>query len=170
MTDQDQHGNGQREGLPRQFAFDTRAVHAGQRPEPLAGAIMTPVYLTSTYVQEGLGVFAECAVGGLTRARLRVLAARGVAVDAMLRGASIVETFRLLNKSGVNPTIALTYVQYGQWRRSSTATADEEQARDGEQSPGATMTSAEKLALARSLARMGVEFSQLSAGLVHALS
>jgi cystathionine beta-lyase/cystathionine gamma-synthase len=36
--------------------FATRAIHAGQRPEPLAGAIMTPVYLTSTYVQEGLGV------------------------------------------------------------------------------------------------------------------
>ena len=33
----------------------TRAVHAGQRPDPLAGAIMTPVYLTSTYVQEELG-------------------------------------------------------------------------------------------------------------------
>ncbi|HEX6250101.1 MAG TPA: cystathionine gamma-synthase [Gemmatimonadaceae bacterium] len=36
-------------------AFGTKAIHAGQRPEPLAGAIMTPVYLTSTYVQEGLG-------------------------------------------------------------------------------------------------------------------
>ncbi|CAN5699777.1 cystathionine gamma-synthase [soil metagenome] len=36
-------------------AFATRAIHAGQRPEPLAGAIMTPVYLTSTYVQSGLG-------------------------------------------------------------------------------------------------------------------
>lgn len=36
-------------------AFGTRAIHAGQRPEPLAGAIMTPVYLTSTYVQDGLG-------------------------------------------------------------------------------------------------------------------
>jgi cystathionine gamma-lyase len=35
--------------------FATRAIHAGQRPEPLAGAIMTPVYLTSTYVQTGLG-------------------------------------------------------------------------------------------------------------------
>ncbi|HEX5438633.1 MAG TPA: PLP-dependent aspartate aminotransferase family protein [Gemmatimonadaceae bacterium] len=33
----------------------TRAIHAGQQPEPLAGAIMTPVYLTSTYVQDGLG-------------------------------------------------------------------------------------------------------------------
>jgi cystathionine gamma-lyase len=38
-----------------QAGFGTRAVHAGQRPEPLAGAIMTPVYLTSTYVQEELG-------------------------------------------------------------------------------------------------------------------
>ncbi len=36
-------------------AFGTRAIHAGQRPEPLAGAIMTPVYLTSTYVQAALG-------------------------------------------------------------------------------------------------------------------
>src|SRR5881398_2019522 len=35
--------------------FATRAIHAGQRPEPLAGAIMTPVYLTSTYVQDELG-------------------------------------------------------------------------------------------------------------------
>src|SRR5687767_8789358 len=35
--------------------FGTRAVHAGQRPDPLAGAIMTPVFLTSTYVQEELG-------------------------------------------------------------------------------------------------------------------
>ena len=38
-----------------QSGLGTRAIHAGQRPEPLAGAIMTPVYLTSTYVQEGLG-------------------------------------------------------------------------------------------------------------------
>ncbi len=35
--------------------FATRAIHAGQRPEPLAGAIMTPLYLTSTYVQDALG-------------------------------------------------------------------------------------------------------------------
>ena len=35
--------------------FGTRAVHAGQRPDPTTGAVMTPVYQTSTYVQEGLG-------------------------------------------------------------------------------------------------------------------
>jgi cystathionine beta-lyase/cystathionine gamma-synthase len=33
----------------------TRAVHAGMRPDPLAGAVMPPIYQTSTYVQEGLG-------------------------------------------------------------------------------------------------------------------
>jgi cystathionine gamma-lyase len=32
--------------------FGTRAIHAGQRPDPTTGAIMTPIYCTSTYVQE----------------------------------------------------------------------------------------------------------------------
>ncbi|HKC81966.1 MAG TPA: PLP-dependent aspartate aminotransferase family protein [Gemmatimonadaceae bacterium] len=36
-------------------SFGTRAIHAGQRPDMLSGAIMTPIYTTSTYVQEGLG-------------------------------------------------------------------------------------------------------------------
>src|SRR5438128_12137358 len=33
----------------------TRAVHAGRVADPLAGAVMTPIYQTSTYRQEGLG-------------------------------------------------------------------------------------------------------------------
>ena len=37
-------------------AFGTRAIHAGQEPDPTTGAIMTPVYLTSTYVQAAPGV------------------------------------------------------------------------------------------------------------------
>ncbi|HEU4761881.1 MAG TPA: aminotransferase class I/II-fold pyridoxal phosphate-dependent enzyme, partial [Gemmatimonadales bacterium] len=37
------------------FAFATRAVHAGQSPDPSTGAVMTPIYQTSTYVQAGLG-------------------------------------------------------------------------------------------------------------------
>lgn len=35
--------------------FGTRAIHAGQRPDLASGAIMTPIFQTSTYVQEGLG-------------------------------------------------------------------------------------------------------------------
>jgi len=37
------------------MGFATDALHAGQPPDPTTGAIMTPVYLTSTYVQEELG-------------------------------------------------------------------------------------------------------------------
>ena len=36
--------------------FSTRAIHAGQRPDPTTGAIMTPIYATSTYVQDSPGV------------------------------------------------------------------------------------------------------------------
>jgi cystathionine gamma-lyase len=35
--------------------FDTLAIHAGQAPEPTTGAVMTPVFLTSTYAQKGPG-------------------------------------------------------------------------------------------------------------------
>ena len=38
-----------------QQGFATRAIHAGQAPDPTTGAIMTPVYLTSTYVQDSPG-------------------------------------------------------------------------------------------------------------------
>jgi cystathionine beta-lyase len=36
--------------------FGTKAIHGGLEPDPTTGAIMTPIYQTSTYVQEGLGV------------------------------------------------------------------------------------------------------------------
>ncbi len=36
--------------------FGTRAIHAGQSPDPSTGAIMTPIYATSTYVQQSPGV------------------------------------------------------------------------------------------------------------------
>jgi cystathionine gamma-synthase len=35
--------------------FETRAIHAGQEPDPATGAIITPIYQTSTYVQEAVG-------------------------------------------------------------------------------------------------------------------
>ena len=44
MSDDPKHG------------FGTRAVHAGQKPDPVTGAVMTPVYYTSTYIQEAPGV------------------------------------------------------------------------------------------------------------------
>ena len=41
---------------PNRRGFATRAIHAGQTPDPTTGAIMTPIYATSTYVQESPGV------------------------------------------------------------------------------------------------------------------
>jgi cystathionine gamma-lyase len=38
------------------YRFGTRAIHAGQAPDPSTGAIMTPIYATSTYVQQSPGV------------------------------------------------------------------------------------------------------------------
>lgn len=40
----------------RDHQFGTRAIHAGQSPEPTTGAIMTPIFQTSTYVQSSPGV------------------------------------------------------------------------------------------------------------------
>lgn len=46
----------EKEWSQKAFGFETRAIHAGQEPDPTTGAIMTPVYLTSTYVQSSPGV------------------------------------------------------------------------------------------------------------------
>lgn len=39
----------------KNMKFATKAIHAGVHPDPATGAIMTPIYQTSTYVQEGIG-------------------------------------------------------------------------------------------------------------------
>jgi len=41
--------------MNKQKGFATRAIHAGQEPDPTTGAVMTPIYATSTYVQESPG-------------------------------------------------------------------------------------------------------------------
>ena len=40
----------------KDMKFGTKAIHAGVRPDPTTGAIMTPIYQTSTYVQDGVGI------------------------------------------------------------------------------------------------------------------
>ncbi|MBB5786066.1 cystathionine gamma-synthase [Jiangella mangrovi] len=39
--------------------FETRAIHAGQDPDPRTGAVITPIYATSTYAQDGVGGLRE---------------------------------------------------------------------------------------------------------------
>ena len=41
--------------MKKEQGFSTRAIHAGQQPDPTTGAVMTPIYATSTYVQESPG-------------------------------------------------------------------------------------------------------------------
>jgi cystathionine gamma-synthase len=54
--------------------FETRAIHVGQEPDPASGAITTPIYQTSTYVQEAVGVhkgYDYARVGNPTRTALQ---------------------------------------------------------------------------------------------------
>src|SRR5437879_570342 len=73
--------------------FETRAIHAGQEPDPATGAIITPIYQTSTYVQEAVGVnkgYDYSRVGNPTRTALQVAlaslenAAHGIAFSSGL--------------------------------------------------------------------------------------
>ncbi len=41
--------------MPRKLKIETLAIHAGQEPDPSTGAVMTPIYQTSTYVQTAVG-------------------------------------------------------------------------------------------------------------------
>ncbi len=42
--------------VPGEYGFETLAIHAGQDPDPTTGAVVVPIYQTSTYVQEEVGV------------------------------------------------------------------------------------------------------------------
>ena len=56
--------------------FETRAIHVGQEPDPATGAIITPIYQTSTYVQEAVGVhkgYDYSRVANPTRTALQLL-------------------------------------------------------------------------------------------------
>ena len=41
--------------MTSQHGFDTFAIHAGQEPDPLTGAVVPPIYQVSTYAQDGVG-------------------------------------------------------------------------------------------------------------------
>ena len=43
------------DGVSARQGFNTRAIHAGQEPDPLTGAVTVPIYATSTYKQDGVG-------------------------------------------------------------------------------------------------------------------
>src|SRR6478736_7675757 len=39
----------------QELGFETLAIHAGQEPDPITGAVVVPIYATSTYKQDGVG-------------------------------------------------------------------------------------------------------------------
>src|ERR671937_2807963 len=111
--------------MKKQQGFATRAIHAGQEPDPTTGAIMTPIYATSTYVQESPGkhkgydysrsinptrlayekCIADLESGTRAWAFASGLAAMATALDALDSGSHIIAsddlyggTFRLFEK------------------------------------------------------------------------
>jgi len=118
-------GETPRVGGERAWRFETRAIHAGQEPDPRTGAVVVPIYATSTYAQDGVGrhrgyeysrtgnptrAALETAVAALEGARFgRAFASGMAAEDAVLRSLRVGDhvvlgddayggTFRLIDK------------------------------------------------------------------------
>src|ERR1700694_5068957 len=124
--------------MKKQHDFATRAIHAGQEPDPSTGGIITPLYATSTYVQESPGkpkgydyarsinptrlayekCIADLESGTRGFAFASGLAAMSTALDALDSGSHVVVsddlyggTFRLFEKVGRRSAhLALTFV------------------------------------------------------------
>ena len=90
----------------RQIGFATRAIHVGQEPDPLTGAVTVPIYPTSTYVQQGIGEhkgYEYSRVSNPTRTRLEEnLAALegGMAARVFASGMAAINAVTTLLKSG----------------------------------------------------------------------
>ena len=72
--------------MSSEYGFDTRAIHAGQEPDPTTGAVVVPIYATSTYAQQSVGVhsgYEYSRSGNPTRSALEVALA---AVECGTRG------------------------------------------------------------------------------------
>ena len=90
----------------RQAGFATRAIHDGQEPDPLTGAVTVPIYPTSTYVQQGIGEnkgYEYARVSNPTRDRLEENLASlegGVAAPVFGSGMAAIHAIASTLKSG----------------------------------------------------------------------
>jgi cystathionine beta-lyase/cystathionine gamma-synthase len=86
--------------------FATRAIHCGQEPDPLTGAVTVPIYPTSTYVQQGIGEhkgYEYSRVSNPTRTRLEenlVSLEGGVAARVFASGMAAINAVVSMLKSG----------------------------------------------------------------------
>ena len=99
-------------GDPRHLGFATRAIHAGQSPDPRTGAVAVPIYQTSTYVQQGLGEPAEfeyARVQNPTRTALEENIAAlegGVSGHALASGMAAISCLMTLLKTGDHAVVS----------------------------------------------------------------
>jgi len=108
-------------GDPKDLGFATRAIHAGQPPDPLTGAVVVPIYQTSTYVHDALGVhkgFEYARVQNPTRAALEANVAAlegGRSGHAFASGMAAIQVLMTLLESGQH-TVASRNVYGGTYR------------------------------------------------------
>ena len=90
----------------RTHGFATRAIHDGQEPDPLTGAVTVPIYPTSTYVQQGIGEhkgYEYSRVSNPTRTRLEQNLASlegGIASRVFASGMAAINAIATMYKSG----------------------------------------------------------------------
>jgi cystathionine beta-lyase/cystathionine gamma-synthase len=88
------------------YGFSTRAIHAGQEPDPTTGAVIVPIYQTSTFAQEAVGShkgYEYSRSGNPTRAALEIALAAldgGSAALAFASGLAAESTLLMLLTSG----------------------------------------------------------------------
>ena len=99
-------------GDPRTKGFSTRAIHAGQPPDPRTGAVAVPIYQTSTYVHEELGRHQGYEYGRVqnpTREALEECVAAlegGLAGHAFASGMSAIHTLATLLAAGDHAVVS----------------------------------------------------------------
>jgi cystathionine beta-lyase/cystathionine gamma-synthase len=93
-------------GDPKSSGFSTRAIHAGQSPDPTTGSVTVPIYQTSTYVQDELGQhkgYEYARVQNPTREALEENVAaleNGLAGHAFASGMAAISTLLTLTRTG----------------------------------------------------------------------
>src|SRR5471030_2466222 len=88
--------------LTSRARFSTVCLHAGQEPDPSTGAIVTPIYQTSTYVQEALGKHKGYEYARTQNPTRMALERNVAAIDG--------GTFRLFDKVLTRSQISFSYV------------------------------------------------------------
>ncbi len=99
------------------FGFETRAIHAGQEPDPATGAVTVPVYQTSTYAQDGLDhepEFSYARTANPTRRALeRCLASLEGAAHGMAFASGMAASDAVLRRLGPGDHVLMPHQGYG---------------------------------------------------------